>query len=205
MEVDLRAHVAVRCEDIGTSQGQRAQVVSLNMRLLLSRVERDSGENAQNLHNVSRLGLHSIEARGVLNGNFYLTAETTSAAGLWRTRQNAKLFVSAQAAICRCIGHSLHMLHWGYIQLRLPRVIHYTREPRSSLFTAEAPCGRLTRSIRKSSKCLQKYWRCRQCNSHRRRLDFMRFCQEVHDFRKAYSGHDARTLCVAERCCQRTA
>jgi hypothetical protein len=110
-----------------------------------------------------------------------------------------------QATICRCIGHSLHMLHWGYIQLKLPRVIHYTREPRSSLSTAEAPCGRLTRSIRKSSKCLQKYWRCRQCNSHRRRLDFMRFCQEVHDFRKAYSGHDARTLCVAERCCQRTA
>jgi hypothetical protein len=84
----------------------------------------------------------------------------------WRTRQNAKLFVSAQATICSAWSNH-HMLHWGYIQLKLPRVTHYTREPRSSLSTTEAPHGRLTRSIDKSSKCLQKYWRCRQCNSHR--------------------------------------
>jgi hypothetical protein len=141
----------------------------------------------------------------VLNGNFYPTAEMTSAAGVWRTRQNAKLFVSASSHNLQVHRPLSTYAPLGYIQLKLPRVIHYTREPRSSLSTAEAPCGRLTRSIRKSSKCLQKYWRCRQCNSHRRRLDFMRFCQEVHDFRKAYSGHDARTLCVAERCCQRTA
>lgn len=33
----------------------------------------------------------------MLNGNFYPTAEMTSAAGVWRTRQNAKLFVSASS------------------------------------------------------------------------------------------------------------
>jgi hypothetical protein len=111
----------------------------------------------------------------VLNGNFYPTAEMTSAAGVWRTRQNAKLFVSASSHNLQVHRPLSTYAPLGYIQLKLPRVIHYTREPRSSLSTAEAPCGRLTRSIRKSSKCLPKYWRCRQCNSHRRR-DFARKC-----------------------------